>query len=138
MPVAFQATLDQYGLTEQDWLLMYEHQGGKCPVCRKDLRREMGGIGKTPAVDHCHRTGLIRGLLCRLPCNYVMGWFKDTATLFRAVADYLDNPPAVAAFKGPRYTAPGRITSKRRKKQMKREMELKAWKLRHPEAAAAL
>jgi hypothetical protein len=57
-----------YGMdqSEFDWLL--HSQGGTCPVCRRELVK--------PVVDHDHRTGAIRGLLCG-PCNRGIGHFLD-------------------------------------------------------------
>ena len=39
-------------------------------------------------VDHCHKTGLIRGLLCAR-CNKAIGWFGDDPALLEAAALYL-------------------------------------------------
>jgi len=50
-----------YGLSQEDFLQLKSSQGGKCVLCCREFE-------KTPCVDHCHETGKIRGLLCRL-CN---------------------------------------------------------------------
>lgn len=40
-------------------------------------------------VDHCHRTGKVRGVLC-CHCNLGLGRFKDDPALMRAAADYIE------------------------------------------------
>lgn len=84
-----------YGLTISDWELMYEKQNKCCAICGKVLKDVYGnGIGKQSAVDHDHKTGRIRGLLCRMPCNYVLGYLHDKVEIFKSCSVYLDNPPA--------------------------------------------
>lgn len=107
-----------FGLTKDEWLAMYEAQNGLCFICGKKLQRWLDETGVKAAVDHCHRTGLLRGLLCRFPCNYYLGHFRDDPKLLRNCANYLENPPANGAFGKPRYTAPGKIGTKKRRKLM--------------------
>ena len=59
-------SLREYGLTPEDYNAMFEAQGGVCLVCRRPPTR------KHLAVDHCHATGKVRGLLCG-PCNTGLG-----------------------------------------------------------------
>jgi recombination endonuclease VII len=58
-------------------------QGGRCAICATDL-----ATGRM-AIDHCHRTGYIRGLLCR-DCNLGLGLFKDNVGHLKRAAKYLD------------------------------------------------
>ena len=71
----FGITLDQYNemLAEQD---------GTCKVCHKVDTTDL-------AVDHCHSTGKVRGLLCG-PCNRALGLAYDDPKLLRALAEYLE------------------------------------------------
>lgn len=76
-----------YGITVDQYNLLLEAQGGVCAVC-----------GEPPknyrlSVDHDHKTGLVRGLLCWFDNNKVVGRHR-VGTQLRAAADYLDNPPA--------------------------------------------
>ena len=71
----------RYGLTRTDYEALLAAQGGVCPLCGK--RSE-----KTLCVDHCHRTGTIRGLLCR-QCNFALGCFTDSQAAMIAAIAYL-------------------------------------------------
>lgn len=75
-----------YGLTPDDYLDMYEAQGGVCLICGEG--GESFG-GRRLNVDHDHKTGNVRGLLCGL-CNSALGKFKDSPELLRRAASYLE------------------------------------------------
>lgn len=79
--------LNARGLTETQFAEMLIAQGGLCLVCRCDLghlKRDGGRIH----VDHCHRSGRVRGLLC-LQCNVGLGMFRDSPALLIAAVKYL-------------------------------------------------
>ncbi len=81
----------RYGLTPDDYLAMYEDQGGCCAICGSD---EYRGEDKCSfAIDHCHNTGEIRGLLCN-KCNGGIGMLGDNPKLTKRATEYLLNPPA--------------------------------------------
>jgi hypothetical protein len=61
------------GVTDAQYWDMYHEQGGRCGICRTRLNSKRY---KAFAVDHCHTTGKIRGLLCT-QCNTGLGLFKD-------------------------------------------------------------
>lgn len=71
-----------YGLSLEDFLQMRKNQKNLCAICKTEFQ-------KAPHVDHCHKTGKIRGLLCGL-CNISLGGFKDSPERLRAAANYLD------------------------------------------------
>lgn len=73
-------TLRAYGLTEQTYNDMFDLQGGKCAICGKDI--------SVLCVDHCHKTLIIRGLLCH-KCNLGLGYFDDDPDTLDAAAKYL-------------------------------------------------
>lgn len=75
---------NRYGLTLEEFELMWADADGKCEVCRKQLVR-----GNSHALDHCHATGALRGLLCR-SCNLALGYAADEPERLRALADYLE------------------------------------------------
>jgi hypothetical protein len=66
---------------EYDKLLML--QNGVCAICKKSCP-----TGRQLAVDHCHVTKQIRGLLCVL-CNNSLGGFKDDTTILQQAIEYL-------------------------------------------------
>ena len=73
----------EYGLNSAGYQQMLDRQGGGCRVCGQvDHDRHL-------AVDHDHRTGAIRGLLCKR-CNLVLGKVDDDTTLLKALSDYLN------------------------------------------------
>lgn len=82
----------KYDITEEDYWKLYEAQGGRCAICQRAT-----GRARRLAVDHNHKTGEVRGLLCK-PCNrYGLGMFaRDSIELLERAANYLRNPPARA------------------------------------------
>ena len=92
----------QYGLTPEDEAKMLAEQGGVCAICRQPeiMKHKRTGELLALAVDHCHETGVNRGLLCRW-CNTALGMFGDSSARFRAAADYLDrhSPKRVEGFR---------------------------------------
>ncbi len=75
--------LKKYGIDADDYDLLLWVQGGACAICQD-----------TPAdgrlsVDHCHETGVVRGLLCS-PCNTALGMMKDDVERLRRAINYLD------------------------------------------------
>ena len=77
--------MTKYGITEADYERMLKEQGGRCAICDTDTPT---GKWKVFAVDHCHHTGVVRGLLCN-ECNRGMGLLRDDPDLLRKAADYL-------------------------------------------------
>ena len=79
-----------YGLTSDDYASMLAGQGHCCAVCRRPTNNHKKQRGF--AVDHCHETRLVRGLLCH-HCNVGIGHFFDEPELIRAAAAYLERAP---------------------------------------------
>lgn len=88
----------QFNLTVEDYETIFNFQGGVCGACK---RPPIPGKARL-AVDHNHKTGLIRGLVCAW-CNRVMGLLRDDADRFASMATYLTTPPAVIALNGERF-----------------------------------
>lgn len=74
----------RYRMTPEDWELIWESQQGCCDICRRKL--EKLGIGT--CVDHDHKTGFVRGILCA-DCNHGLGAFKDNVDFLDHAATYL-------------------------------------------------
>ena len=71
-----------YGITLERYQLMLDAQGGVCAICRKVCSRML-------AVDHCHESNKIRGLLCQR-CNQGIGMFDDDPHTINMAGAYLD------------------------------------------------
>ena len=59
-----------------------------CDICNEHHTTIKDRTGKSLAVDHCHTTGEVRGLLC-FGCNTALGRFKDDPTLLKNAIKYL-------------------------------------------------
>lgn len=77
-----------YGLKPGQYGDIYIAQGGKCAICRWSK-----GLSKNLSVDHDHKTGKVRGLLCG-PCNKFLGWVRDDPEAGRRIFEYLNHSPA--------------------------------------------
>lgn len=81
----------KFGITPEQYRVMLDRQGGVCAVCKRpETRRGNHGQVKHLAVDHDHRTGRIRGLLCH-DCNVAIGYLADDPERMRDAMAYLDN-----------------------------------------------
>lgn len=97
-------------LSEHNKVLAF--QDGVCYICKKRLNKK--GFPLRLAVDHCHKTGLLRGLLC-WPCNKAIAILQDDPQRMYNAYEYISNPPFTQVF-GERFTAPGKIGTKVRLK----------------------
>jgi hypothetical protein len=77
-----------YGLKPGEYGQMYLFQGKVCAICRRAT-----GATRKLSVDHDHKTGRVRGLLCR-PCNDLLGHLRDDPRTAARIVAYLTNPPA--------------------------------------------
>lgn len=80
----------KFGITHEDFLVLYETQGGCCKICGKAILKDnpRRNVDNGSAIDHCHKTGAIRGILCH-HCNVGLGYFLDDPKLLRLAANYL-------------------------------------------------
>ena len=79
---------EKYGISEKQWDMLYERCKGKCPVCGTKLFKYHEKSGRRAApVDHCHKSNVVRGLLC-VSCNrWRVG--RNTLTTAKKVVEYL-------------------------------------------------
>jgi hypothetical protein len=73
----------KYGITLADKSAMLAAQGGVCAICKESNWGKQG-----PCVDHCHKTGKVRQILCR-DCNLIIGIAKDDERRLGAATHYL-------------------------------------------------
>lgn len=79
-----------YGITLSDYEAMLKKQGGVCAICgQKETRKnKYTGICKLH-IDHDHKTGKFRGLLCHA-CNFAIGLFNDNTDILKSAILYLN------------------------------------------------
>ena len=71
--------MTRYGITVGEYDALLENQGGKCALCERDTHDV---LGRRLAVDHNHKTGVVRGLLC-MNCNTKVAGLEDADQLAR-------------------------------------------------------
>ena len=81
-------TLARHGLSEADWRKLWDFQAGRCGVCNRPPAR-----GGRLVIDHCHRSGRVRGLVHPL-CNGKLGKIRDDVVWLKGAWEYLTFPPA--------------------------------------------
>ncbi|MQB00212.1 MAG: hypothetical protein GEU78_07960 [Actinobacteria bacterium] len=83
----------KYDISLADYDAQCDAQGGQCATCRS--RDPMGSTPEAAfAVDHCHASGLNRGLLC-MSCNRHLGLLEKRDHLWGPWLAYVINPPAL-------------------------------------------
>jgi hypothetical protein len=78
---------DTHKLTTEEYNLLLAYQENVCQICKSS---EKNG---TYHVDHCHRTGDIRGILCG-SCNRGIGYLQDNLQIARSSVEYLEESQA--------------------------------------------
>lgn len=75
----------RYGLSKEEYNIIYNKQNGCCAICRKHQK----DLSSKLFVDHCHTTGIVRGLLCSA-CNSMLGYAEDNIETLHKAIQYLD------------------------------------------------
>lgn len=76
----------EYGLSEEDYKKLIETQRNCCAICGTDF----DSLPRKPDIDHDHKTGKVRGLLC-WTCNGGLGQFNDDSKLLKSAINYLES-----------------------------------------------
>ena len=76
--------VSRYGLSVDEYEAMLSAQNGVCKICQKPQE------GKALAIDHDHKTGKVRGLLCET-CNRGIGCLQDDPALLRSAISYIED-----------------------------------------------
>jgi hypothetical protein len=74
---------NRYNLSEIDYQKMLKKQKNNCGICGKPKCKL-----KSLSVDHDHKTGVVRGLLC-FKCNFALGLFQDSPKILKKAIRYL-------------------------------------------------
>lgn len=75
-----------FGVTKEDFARMLSRQSGLCDVCGNEFSHSKQRFA--PSIDHCHTSGVIRGVLCG-SCNSLLGHAKDNIDILERASDYL-------------------------------------------------
>lgn len=75
--------IKRYGITPNEYDELLESQNGVCAICLQECKS-----GRRLAVDHDHKTGAVRGLLCG-SCNRAIGNLQDDPEVLQRALDYL-------------------------------------------------
>ena len=89
-PARWRAIEKKYGLTEQRYKEILQEQGGVCYICQRspfEIRKR-----QWLSVDHCHKSGQVRDLLCGA-CNLVLGHIEKYNIPMENVIAYLQKWP---------------------------------------------
>lgn len=101
-----------FDITPEEYDQILAAQNGGCGICGRPPRD-----GKRHAVDHDHKTGFVRGLLCFMCNKRVLG--ARSADVLIKTAAYVTDPPARKAL-GRDVVAPGRPKKKRKPRRRKK------------------
>ena len=82
--------LKKYDMSLEDYDKLFAFQGGVCAICGKPepIQRSVSEQARL-CVDHCHKTGMVRGLLCRR-CNTAIGMMGDDIAALAKAISYLE------------------------------------------------
>lgn len=84
-----------YGITIDDYETMLKNQNNKCKICFGPGFKMADHHDLLLVVDHCHETGIIRGLLCH-NCNRALGLLKDSIFNLLSAKDYLEGATTIS------------------------------------------
>jgi hypothetical protein len=79
----------KYGISEKEYMDLYEKNNYCCYICGKEELVKRNGKIKRLAIDHCHKTGKVRGLLCQ-NCNRGIGLLGDDIERLKSAIKYLE------------------------------------------------
>lgn len=83
--------LKQFGITIEDYEKLLQKHNHQCEICRnkfKKVKDKENRVRQDTCIDHCHKSGKIRGLLC-LNCNSALGYFKEDVDILKGAIKYL-------------------------------------------------
>ena len=83
-----EACVRAYGITSETYRIMLENQEYKCAICKIHADDYYLISKRRLAVDHCHKTGKVRAILCS-SCNNGLGRFKDNPILLLEAHAYI-------------------------------------------------
>lgn len=82
---------NKYGLDFRTYFELIESQNYECAICKTEIKDP-----RKRAIDHCHTSGTIRGILCQ-QCNKGLGHFGDDPKRLLRAAKYLQKYQGVGS-----------------------------------------
>lgn len=80
---------NKYNITLNDYDKLLREQSSKCAICnKKEIRKANNGKIKRLAIDHNHKTGKVRRLLCQ-KCNSALGYVNEDIDILQTMIKYL-------------------------------------------------
>lgn len=83
-----QKLIKNYGITLEEYNVILKKQNKVCAACFKPESVVFKGKIKALAVDHCHITNVVRGLLCNR-CNVALGMLLDDVERVKLLYEYI-------------------------------------------------
>jgi DNA-directed RNA polymerase subunit RPC12/RpoP len=96
--------LRRYGLSATEYETLIKSQNYSCAICKKPFKDK-----ERPAVDHCHNTNVVRGILCGR-CNLGIGMFEHSVSVLLEAAHYLNKTPTTLATSAFNPSQPAQVT----------------------------
>ena len=78
-------TYEKYGITADQYKQMLAEQDEKCYICES----HKDNFSKALSIDHCHKTGMVRKLLC-INCNRALGMLQEDIGLMKKLIEYVE------------------------------------------------
>jgi hypothetical protein len=86
--INIRARVREYGITIEQYHDMIKKQNNKCAICSQEETKIWKGKKTELGLDHCHKSGVLRELLC-FKCNIGIGMFHDNQDLLLKAIAYL-------------------------------------------------
>ena len=83
-----------YGISIEDYQRMLSDQQGECKICKSEGFVMAEHHKMKLVVDHCHATGIVRGLLCH-NCNRALGLLHDNTKVLLNAIKYLEGATTI-------------------------------------------
>lgn len=82
-----------YGIMEKDYEMMFRKQNGACAICSS-----INLNGRRLHIDHDHKSGRVRGLLCS-SCNVALGHVKENISRLHLMQEYIERWNRIGAMR---------------------------------------
>ncbi|CAK0741591.1 Endonuclease VII domain-containing protein [Azospirillaceae bacterium] len=80
----------KYNINEEKHNILIALQNNLCAICyRPEKSKNSNGITKRLAIDHSHKSGMVRGLLCQT-CNHAIGLLEENVLFLENAIAYLN------------------------------------------------